>query len=532
MRRIVITAFVMVSLAVPEVAAANVGDLDPSFGHGGIVVTHFEDPNPYGPGIAQAVAIQPDGRIVAAGHTGVDFSGRLALARYLPDGSLDPTFGTGGQVVAPTSGPPLTIAYAATIDSSGRIVVAGDIAPPGGGTRFAVARFNPDGSLDSSFGSGGAVTTTFSLDGVGEARSLAIDSSGRIVAGGWNYDDTGRNPEFALARYEPNGTLDPTFGSGGKVVTPFVTPPYDKINSIALDSAGRIVAAGNTATNSGYELAVTRYNPDGSLDSSFGTGGKVSAAAFGSSGNFAATHVIVDPSDRPLIGLAPTPRKELFGVARLTASGAPDPSFNGTGFATASFPNRAGGNGANSLVLDSAGRIVAAAGGTATVAFGAGVAVARFLPDGTLDDSFGSGGLVVTEKAQGLTNAGAKSVTLDASGRIVTAGFGTAGGTSGFTLTRYLVTDGVAPQTDIPGPPARRIVIRSAKAKVKLRFTSNESGSTFHCKLDKRHFTLCTSPKTYKVKPGKHLFEAVATDRVGNRDKTPAKARFKVVRRS
>src|SRR5438034_25654 len=142
-----------------------------------------------------------------------DCNPRFALARYDPDGSLDPTFGDGGKQLlggcAGTVGAGMS-ANAVAIDPAGRIVLAGSCSV----STFALARYNSDGSLDPTFGSGGFVTTQFAGgSGAGDAFSIAIDPSGRIVAAGFAF------PPFALARYTPAGALDPTFGSGGLVTT-------------------------------------------------------------------------------------------------------------------------------------------------------------------------------------------------------------------------------------------------------------------------------------------------------------------------
>src|SRR6516165_431864 len=189
------------------VVAAHPGDLDPSFGTGGKVTTAV--------GYASAVALQGDGKIVAVGHTDTGTQGAFALARYNSDGSPDATFGTGGTVTTafPSFFGSYDAAYAVALQGDGKIVAAGDTDT---GTRgaFALARYNPDGSLDATFGTGGTVRTAFGTS-YDAANAVALQGDGKIVAAGDT--DAGTHGAFALARYNPNGSLDATFGTGGTV---------------------------------------------------------------------------------------------------------------------------------------------------------------------------------------------------------------------------------------------------------------------------------------------------------------------------
>ena len=160
-------------------------------------------------------------------------------------------------------------AHAVAIDGSGRIVVAGRAA------RFAVARYTNSGALDTTFSTDGKVITTFAAGGDSGAYAVATDSNGRTVAAGYVYD--GNANDFALARYTGAGELDTTFGAGGKVTTAIgtglVNRAYDDANAVAIDSKGRIVAAGYANMGSKRGLAVARYRSDGSLDTTFGVAG-------------------------------------------------------------------------------------------------------------------------------------------------------------------------------------------------------------------------------------------------------------------
>ncbi|MDX3534529.1 calcium-binding protein [Streptomyces sp. MB09-01] len=234
------------------------GSLDTGFGGGdGIVLTDF------GAGGAQeafAVTVGSDGGILAAGMSGAE----LALARYHADGSPDAGFDGDGRVTTAFAGGAAT-AFDVTTQPDGRIVVAGRAGYnyPANASDFALARYHADGSLDTGFDGDGRVTTAFAeADVVGGVK---VQPDGKIVAAGSSAFD------FALARYNADGTLDGGFGTGGRVTTDFGTGTLDGSSDLALQPDGKIVAAGISRT----DFAVARYNANGTLDGGFGTGGKV-----------------------------------------------------------------------------------------------------------------------------------------------------------------------------------------------------------------------------------------------------------------
>jgi uncharacterized delta-60 repeat protein len=201
---------------------------------------------------ASALVLQPDGKLVAAGGTF-----RFTLARYLPDGSLDTTFGTGGKVT--TDFGHSDLASALVLQPDGKLVAAGETRQEDvGALDFALARYLPDGSLDPTFGTGGKVTTDFGV--FSQAFALVRQPDSKLVAAG------GTAGGFALARYLPDGSLDPTFGTSGKVTTDF----GERASALVLQPDGKLVAVGGISA-----FALARYLPDGSLDPIFGTGGKV-----------------------------------------------------------------------------------------------------------------------------------------------------------------------------------------------------------------------------------------------------------------
>src|SRR5262245_1847419 len=240
----------------------SAGDLDLSFGAGGRVTTDFfADADRAG-----AVALQADGSIVAVGMTtsggGKD---NFALARYGPKGNLDLSFSSDGLVVTDFAQGD-DEATDVAIQADGKIVVVGSASNQTDELDFALARYNPDGTLDLSFGTSGTVVTDFG-DSDDMAHSVAIQADGHIVVLG---TIVGQSPAFGLARYNADGSLDSTFGAGGLVTNSFF--PGATIvagDSVAIQSDGNIVAVGRV----NKFMTLTRYLPSGDLDLTFeGTG--------------------------------------------------------------------------------------------------------------------------------------------------------------------------------------------------------------------------------------------------------------------
>jgi uncharacterized delta-60 repeat protein len=403
------------------------GSLDSAWGNGGKVTT---DTTGSTPNEILALATQTDGKVVAAGTsawTGRDF----ALARFQANGSLDSTFGSGGVVLTDFTGN-ADAAYAVLIQPDGGIVAGG--ATLGVDTSiyfgFGLTRYDTNGNLDATFGTGGKVVTSIQPPGADdEVRALALQGDGKIVASGFSIDAVTGVPKFALARYDTSGNLDPTFGTGGKVLTSFFGVE-DEARAIAIQADQKIVTAGY-ATNAVPEFALARYNTDGSLDATFGTAGIVTTSFFGNDDE--ANAVAIQPDQKiVVVGYAVSAAPEI-ALARYNTDGSLDATFGTGGLATASIlgnDDRAFG-----LAIASDGRIVVTG-----YALGAArqFAVARFSADGTLDATFGTAGSSTT--SVGGIDDEAHAVTLSADGRITAGGFAI-GSTTGpdFAIVRYFV---------------------------------------------------------------------------------------------
>lgn len=385
-------------------AATAAGELDPTFGNGGRVVTDLG-----GDDSAAGMAIQPDGRIVVAGQRVAGSTGGFVVSRYLPDGSLDPSFGENGSVTTDIG--QIDGSNAVVLQGDGRIVVAGFAQPPGADdVDVAVARYLSDGELDPSFGVGGVVTTDIS--GSDAALDVALQPDGAIVVAGRAIR---RGFDFALARYLPDGTLDRSFGVGGTVRTEF--SGNDVALSVAIQEDGRILAVGNVFNQRQSNFALARYLANGDLDPSFGGDGRVTTA-FGPGLNGATDVVLKDDGAILVAGSVVPPRRASnWALARYLPDGSLDHSFGDFGRVSTSFGPLD--DFALALVLQPDGRIVAA--GTATgIDGGPDFAVARYLSSGALDDSFGGDGRVSTDFEGGEDYA--LDVALQADGKAVAAG--------------------------------------------------------------------------------------------------------------
>lgn len=282
----------LLALSVGQAAEADPGDLDPSFDGDGRILTPFGAIDGLAPGSQEfpsAVALQADGKLVVAGSSfSADFGlGNLALARYNPDGSLDLSFGSGGRVLSALEAQddPNSLA----IQPDGKLLVANRTFLFDDVPRFGVSlnRFRPDGGVDENFGSGGRLIVDISsVDFFPDVAELVVLPSGKLVVGGGaDSPEFEFTTDFALVRFNTDGSLDPSFGSGGKVLTDFtqisdVAPRSDTISKFLIQPDGKLVAVGMSSSFSAdfvekREVALARFNPDGSLDPSFGAGGRL-----------------------------------------------------------------------------------------------------------------------------------------------------------------------------------------------------------------------------------------------------------------
>jgi len=461
---IVLLILSLVSIVPPCDARVAPGALDTTFGTDGKVTTDFFG---YDDG-ANAVAIDSQGRIVAAGFAN-SCGGYycFAVARYNANGSLDTTFGTDGKVTTDFFNEE-GWAHALAIDSSDRIVLAGDTFG-----YFTLVRYNTDGSLDTTFGTDGKVADDFG-GGENVPFALAIDSNGKIVVAGYTTSDN-LYADFALARYNSDGSIDDTFGTDGKVTTDF--KEYDYLYALAIDSTGKIVVAGSTQPEP-YDahlcdFALARYNTDGSLDTTFGTNGKVTTD-FGGRDDECFTLAIDGQGRIVVAGFSADPDYTFsqFALARYKSDGNLDTTFSNDGIVITNFEGSY--EAASALAIDKADKIVVA--GYATSDF----ALARYNSNGSFDTTFGIDGKVTT-KFEGSSGA-ASALAIDGSGKIVVAGLTTPddGFYGDFALARYLAEE-INPPTGTIQINGEADATRNTEVTLTLTATDDTPGKIRMC---------------------------------------------------
>jgi uncharacterized delta-60 repeat protein len=365
---------------------SGAGSLDPTFGGTGIVTTSFPkctDQHAY------AGLIQPwDGKLIAVGWAAISQL-VIALARYNPDGSLDPLFGSGGKANSPgifSAGSASAALYPhSNTANDGQIVV---------GSRQNLFRFNPNGSLDKSFGTPGkGVKLPWPI---ADEHGVVIQADGKIIVGGTE-----------LTRFNANGTVDTSFGSGGTVA--------QGANALQLQADGKLLIS------TGGGLA--RFNTNGNLDITFNSAGPVPGTVTTSIG---VNCLAIYSGSGQIVAASGG------GVARFNADGTPDTTFGLSGQVTTSFPNGAW---VNATAVQADGKILVA-GGTGDGSGYYHSSLWRYTTVGSLDATFGTGGLVQSSSVEQVWN----DLALRADGRVVTVGYTHTPHTGNydFLLARYL----------------------------------------------------------------------------------------------
>ncbi|MDD2725164.1 MAG: hypothetical protein PHH59_14240 [Methylovulum sp.] len=364
-------------------------------------------------GSNNSVAVQPDGKILVAGES---FNGKysdFAISRYNPNGSLDVSFDGDGKVTTDFFGS-YDVSRSVTVQTDGKIIVAGE-SYNGKNHHFALARYNSNGSLDTSFDGDGKVTTDFAYNDSGDSVAVQID--GKILVAGWMSNG---HSNFAVARYNPNGSLDTSFDGDGKVTTDF-DGNDDLVRSVIVQSDGKILVVGYTTDLRDYPrfawatFTLARYNTNGSLDTSFSGDGKLISSVGG------ANSATLQADGKILVaGSSPNTRFKIFDfvLVRYNSDGSLDISFDGDGLVTTDFGGQDYGV---SVTIQADGKILVAGHRfTAdSVRDHSVIALARYNTNGSLDTSFSGDGKVTTAFD---SNDVASSVTVQVDGKILVAG--------------------------------------------------------------------------------------------------------------
>ncbi len=425
------------------VAAANAGDLDTSFSSDGKRVQNFGATGDLG----NAVAVDSHNRVVVAGWSfqpGGSLNYDFAVARFNTDGSLDTSFsGDGKRLQSFGNAFESDQATAVAVDSQDRIVVAGTSdqdTTNAVNNDFAIARYTTSGALDTSFSSDGKRVQNFAAAPSSDtASAVSVDAGNRVVvAGASDQSDAGLGQDFAIARYTASGALDTSFSSDGKRLQNFVSGDNaDRANALAIDSQGRIVAAGLSDQDPvvsplgvNEDFAIARYTTSGALDTSFSSDGKRVQNFITGDNNDVAKAVAIDSQNRVVAAGFSDQDTSIgtdfdFALARFTTGGGLDASFSDDGKKEGNL--FAGGSDAEEIrgvAVDSQGRIVAA--GYSDVDPSASTnddfAIARLDAAGTLDPAFSDDGKLLLNFDDGTAIDQANGVAIDSQNRVVVAG--------------------------------------------------------------------------------------------------------------
>lgn len=412
--------FLAASAANPFSSFAQDGTLDVTFDTDGITTVPIGMSDDYG----LSMALQPDGKIVTAGYIYNGTDADFAVIRYNTDGSLDLTF-SGDGMVTTAIGTSDEEAYSVLIQPDGKILVAG-LSLTGFNYEFALVRYNTDGSLDLSFDTDGKVTTAVGLDDYGFAVDLQPD--GKIVVAGTSF--SGTNYDFALARYNSDGSLDLTFDTDGMLLTDMGNE--DILRCMTVQADGKIVVAGTSFNGANNDFALARYNTDGSLDLSFDTDGKKIHPV--GVNNDEIRSLILQPDGKLVVaGLSDAGPASDFALARYNMDGSFDLGFSSDGIVITNIGSGSSYDVAFSVALQSDGKIVAA--GFSNNSLNDDFALARYTADGSLDLSFDGDGILTT--AVGMPDSRAYAVAIQTDGKIIAAGQSHNGSNFDFAAARY-----------------------------------------------------------------------------------------------
>jgi len=374
-----------------------------------------------------AMKIQKDGKIILGGNYMSSLGVReFALARYNSDGSLDKSFNSDGKLTFFKGTD--DVGNSIALQNDGKILFAGGIFN-GQYADLSLIRFNTDGTLDSTFNKIGYVTTAIGTK-TDYARSLAIQSDGKIITGGAYNDDKEFN--FALVRYHSNGSLDTSFSNDG-IATLNIGAGNDIINSLVLQSDGKILVTGPIGFGGGAsDFSVVRFNTNGTLDKNFGIQGKT-ITSINSNGEDYPTTILLQPDDKIiLVGTSDTGSQQEIAIARYNKDGSLDLTFSMDGIVKTDISK--GPDSGNSATLQKDGKILVT--GYTYNGTKYDLLLLRYNTNGDLDNSFGKGGI----QTYSFTNGHDLGSVIDmqSDGKILVGGSSGVSTDYSFTLTRYL----------------------------------------------------------------------------------------------
>lgn len=399
--------------------------LDKFFGTNGIVSTSIGQNG----AIGQSIVIQNDGKVLVAGYSsnqGLYYD--FALVRYNNDGTVDKSFGKEGKVMTDIGGFS-DYGRSMALQADGKILLAGS-STNGKNSDFALVRYNMDGSIDMEFGKEGKVVTAIGSSN-DYAKSIVLQKDGKIVIAGGSYNGT--DYDFAVVRYHMNGSLDQTFGLNGKAITD-VGGSNDNGESVVMDANGKIVVTGYSFNSADKDIAVVRYNTDGTLDLSFNQCGKVTTDIDDA---YNAGNAITIQTDGKIViaGYSYSSYDHEFVLVRYHANGELDRAFGANGITTTNMGSD--GTTAKCVGILPSGKIVVS--GYTHNKSDYDFALVQYNSDGTMDTSFGIDGQLIT--AINSSNDYCNSLAIQPDGKIIVAGSSSSGSDESFSIARYVTSD-------------------------------------------------------------------------------------------
>ena len=444
MRHFTFLPFVIAVLCTSSFSLAQVPSFDLTFGGTGLVTTTFGTGADFG----ATVGRQGDGKIVVSGYTHVGATDVVAVARFHDNGTLDSGFSGDGKATISIVGGN-DYGFGMGLFPDGDIVIGGT-AWNGSNQDFSAYRFNSDGSPDIDFSLDGKVNTGF---GAGHDRgyALCVDGTQVLVAG---TSHNGVNDDAALLRYNADGSLDNTFGSGGKVTTAIggASDGNQDIRAIALQPDGRILIAGSSFNGSNNDVALIRYNSNGALDDTFGNNGVVITSV--GPGDESAASILLVGNQILVAGIA----NNKMLILRFDNDGGLDTGFGTNGHVIVDVGTQSG---FSAMALCADGDVILA--GRVDMD----LALVRIDPSGTLDSDFGIDGVFTHSIGSGLDNG--RSLAMMPDGRILVTGFTTTSSNIDLFVARFIIdasstsldsNDGPVDVQVFPNPTSGSFIIR------------------------------------------------------------------------
>lgn len=419
-----IVAIIFFIFNTTNISAQIAGIPDLSFGGTGFVTTSTGTINTIG----YTMAIQNDDKIIVAGNSIQNGSAAITLIRYLPDGPLDFSFGNNGIVVSQTG--IASVVHSIALQQDNKIIAAGGTHINDSILNFSVIRYNQDGVPDNTFGNHGIVL--INVENSSNAYNVAIKSNGKIIISG--YSNLNFNTGISLVQLNIDGTLDTSFGAGGLSIHHFIESPDVEAWAMDLDGNDNIITTG-MIYDTGLlrnKIAVVKFDSAGDLDTDFGVGGMVKTSISSNSDDFG-NAVAIQPDNKIIIAGT---SNNLSIIARYNINGAPDSTFGTDGIIITNFETSEPSEIYGITVQNDEKIIAVGVSGTNASNTNGNFGLVRLNSNGTLDNTFGLNGKVVTDISNGYNDV-AFTVKEQYDGKLVVSGISKSSNYYNIAVARY-----------------------------------------------------------------------------------------------